>query len=157
MIKVVIADDNPFVRSSVRDLLAGTDDIRVVAECSDGSEVVECAADAEPDVVLMDLSMPRMSGLAAITALRAAQPGARVIVLTGSMTAAAVREAQALGVAGFLLKGNDPESLPDQIRAVAAGGTAWSPAAAAATPPAEHPDVEGGPAGGKSYRLDANR
>lgn len=129
VIRVVIADDNAFVRSAVGDLLAGTDDIRVVAECADGSEVVECAARARPDVVLMDIRMPKMSGLEAIPALRAAQPGVRVIVLTGSITAAAVREAQALGAAGLLLKGDDVDFLPDQIRAVAAGGTAWSAAA----------------------------
>ena len=139
MIRILIADDHPFLRTTLVDLLAATDDIRVVAECADGAEVAEAAARTEPDVVLMDLNMPRMSGLEAIRALRATQPGVRVIVLTGSLTAAAVREAQALGVAGFLLKGDDGNALPDQIHAVAAGRTVWSPAAAPEpiTPPAQ--------------------
>jgi DNA-binding NarL/FixJ family response regulator len=136
MIRVLIADDHPFLRSALGDLLAGTDDIRVVAECADGSEVVEAAARTGPDVVLMDLLMPGTSGLEATRALRATLPGVRVIVLTGSLSAAAAREALGLGVAGFLLKAHDEgDALPRQIRAVAAGGTAWSPAAAAEVQP----------------------
>jgi DNA-binding NarL/FixJ family response regulator len=132
MIKVLIADDHPFVRSALADLLNGTEDIRVVAECADGSEVAGAAARTHPDVVLMDLVMPRMSGLDATRALRENQPDVRVIVLTGSLSAAAARQALALGVAGFLLKADDAaDSLPVQIRTVAGGGTAWHPAAAA--------------------------
>lgn len=132
MIKVLIADDHPLVRSALGDILAGTADIQVVAECADGSEVVEAAARTEPDVVLMDLVMPRMSGLEATRALLATQPDVRVIVLTGSLSAAAAHEALALGVAGFLLKADDDgDSLPVRIRAVAVGETAWHPAAVA--------------------------
>src|SRR3954454_18856206 len=140
MIKVLIADDHPFLRSALGDLLASTEDIRVVAECADGAEEAEAAARTHPDVVLMDLIMPRMSGLEAARALRAAQPDVRVIVLTGSLSAAAAREALALGAAGFLLKADDAgDVLPRQIRTVAAGGTAWNPAAAAqqSPPPAQ--------------------
>jgi DNA-binding NarL/FixJ family response regulator len=135
MITVLVADDHAFVRSGLVDLLAGTDDIRVVAECADGSEVAGAAARTRPDVVLMDLQMPRMSGLEATRALRTAQPQARVIVLTGSLSPEAAREARELGTAGFLLKGEDSHALPDHIRAVAAGGTAWHPAAAAQSRP----------------------
>jgi DNA-binding NarL/FixJ family response regulator len=131
MIKVLIADDHPFLRSALGDLLAATDDICVVAECPDGCDVVEAAARTHPDVVLMDLVMPVMGGLEATRALRAAQPVVRVIVLTGSLNAAVVREAHALGVCGFLLKTEDAaDALPGHIRAVAAGGTAWNPMAA---------------------------
>jgi|SRR3954470_4928457 DNA-binding NarL/FixJ family response regulator len=130
MIKVVIVDDHAFVRSALGDLLAATDDIRVVAECSDGCDVVEAVARTDPDVVLMDLVMPVMSGLEATRALRDASPGIRVIVLTGSVTTATAREARTLGVCGLLLKGDDVDLLPGHIRAVAAGGTAWNAAAA---------------------------
>ena len=135
MIRVLIADDHPLIRSAIAELLGGTDDITVVAECADGAEVVEAAARTEPDVVLMDLQMPRMSGLEATRALRAALPDVRVIVLTGSWSAAAAREGRALGVAGFLLKGEGPDVLPDIVRTVARGGTAWGPGAPASCPP----------------------
>jgi DNA-binding NarL/FixJ family response regulator len=131
MIRVLIADDHPLVRSAIGDLLADTDDIRVVAECPDGCDVVEAAARTRPDVVLMDLSMPVMDGLEATRALASAQPDVRVIVLTASLTATAVRKAHALGVCGFLVKGHDDgAALPGHIRAVAGGGTAWTPSAA---------------------------
>ncbi len=137
MIRVLIADDHPFVRSAISDLLATTPDIHVVAECPDGCDVVEAAARTLPDVVLMDLAMPVMDGLAATRALRAAQPDVRVIVLTGSLTVTAARNAHAMGVCGFLVKGEDDGGeLPEHIRAVAGGGTAWDPRAAKLAAPA---------------------
>ena len=137
MIRVLIADDHAFVRSGISDLLAATHDIQVVAECPDGCDVAEAAARKFPDVVLMDLGMPVMDGLEATRRLRAAQPDIRVIVLTGSLSVATVREAHALGVCGFLLKGDDAgDALPGHIRAVAGGGTAWDPRAAKLAAPA---------------------
>jgi DNA-binding NarL/FixJ family response regulator len=135
VIRVLIADDHPLIRDAIVELLSGTDDITVVAQCADGAEVAGAAARTEPDVVLMDLQMPRMSGLQATRALRAAQPDVRVIILTGSWSATAAREARALQVAGFLLKGDGADVLPELIRTVAAGGTAWGGAAVAPCPP----------------------
>jgi DNA-binding NarL/FixJ family response regulator len=131
LITMLIADDHPLVRGALVDLFTGTGDIQVVAECADGSEVVPAALRTQPDVVLMDLVMPRMGGLQATEALLAVQPQARVVVLTGSFSPASVRQAQALGAKGYLLKDEDPAVLPEAVRTVASGGTAWSTPAAA--------------------------
>jgi DNA-binding NarL/FixJ family response regulator len=130
-IKVLIVDDHAFIRSALVELLAMTDDISVVGTCVDGSEVAAAAARTAPDVVLMDNHMPRMSGLEATRLLRAAQPDIRVLVLSGDVAPESAREAMSLGVAGFLLKEDDPGDLPDRIRTVAGGGSAWSDAAVA--------------------------
>jgi len=82
-IRVLLVDDHPLVRRTLAEVLSDEDDVIVVGECDDGSQVMEAAARLQPDVVFMDLSMPVVDGLAATEALRAAQPEARVIVLTG--------------------------------------------------------------------------
>ena len=130
-INVVIADDHAYIRTALQALFETTDDIRVVAVCVDGSGVVSTVERTAPDVVLMDLNMPNMSGLEATRELLAAQPQIRVVILSGDVAAGSADEAMALGVAGFLLKEDDPLELPERIRAVAAGGRAWSEAAAA--------------------------
>ena len=132
VIKIVIADDHDFLRSALEALFDETDDIRVVATCADGNEVVQAVLRTSPDVVLMDLQMPQTSGLEAMRELIEAELDVRVIVLTANFTPANEQEARNLGAAGFLLKGDDPHDLPDRIRAVAAGGTAWSNTADAA-------------------------
>ncbi|HEY4631781.1 MAG TPA: response regulator transcription factor, partial [Blastococcus sp.] len=82
-IKLLIADEHAYIQMALEGLFAGTDDITVVATCTDGDEVASTAARTEPDVVLMDLDMPRMNGLDATRKLLAAQPHVRVLVLTG--------------------------------------------------------------------------
>ena len=131
MIKVLIADDHPVVRGALRDLFDDTEDIRVVGECVDGSEVLEASGRTDPDVVLMDMVMPRMTGLEATRELLAACPSARVVVLTGSFSPASAAAAHVLGAVGYLIKGDNPGDLVGHVRSVAAGGTAWSPVAAA--------------------------
>ena len=130
VIRLLIADDHPAVRVALVELFDAIDDIHVVGACADGSEVTPTAELTEPDVVLMDLQMPRMSGLEATRELLAAQPHVRVVVLSGHVTPAWAQEAMVVGAAGFLLKEEDPGDLPERIRVVAAGGTAWSEAAA---------------------------
>ena len=131
MITVVVVDDHPFVRDALGALFDQTHDIRMVATCADGAEVLETALRAEPDVVLMDVAMPGTTGLEATRELLAARPDTRVVMLTGTVTVASVREARRLGVAGYLLKGEPPGDLPELVRAVAAGNSVWSPAATA--------------------------
>jgi DNA-binding NarL/FixJ family response regulator len=130
-IRVLVADDHAVVREGLRTFLELQDGIEVVGDAADGEEAIRVAEALVPDVVLMDLVMPRMTGLQATAALLAVQPEARVVMLTGSFSPAAVREAHALGAKGFVLKEEDPALLPDIVRAVAAGGSAWSSPAVA--------------------------
>ncbi|MGY1770415.1 response regulator [Blastococcus sp. SYSU D00813] len=153
-IRVLIADDHKLIRMALVDLFSMSSDIEVVAECTDGCEVLEAAERTEPDVVLMDVKMPVMDGLEATNVLLAARPQTRVVILTGALTPATVREARALGAAGYLLKEENPEELPDRVRAVAAGGTAWSAAAAAELGQNGHPAPAAGPGGPPSPHVD---
>jgi DNA-binding NarL/FixJ family response regulator len=102
--------------------LSDQDDVTVVGECDDGSRVVEVAARLEPDVVFMDISMPVLDGLAATEALRAAQPGTRVIVLTGEGSEARPRALLA-GAHALVPKGAKLDGLLRCLRTVADGGT----------------------------------
>jgi DNA-binding NarL/FixJ family response regulator len=120
-IRVLVVDDHPSVRATLTELLSDEDGLTVVGECEDGSQVLEAATRLRPDVVFMDLSMKVMDGLAATGALRATQPGARVIVLTGegseSRPAAVVAGAHAL-----VPKGARLDALLRCLRTVAVGG-----------------------------------
>jgi DNA-binding NarL/FixJ family response regulator len=131
VIRVLVVDDHPLIRRGLTELFAQTPDIRVVAACADGSEALGAAQLTRPDVVLMDLAMPGTSGLEAARQLLAHDPDVRVLMLTGRVTTESVCAARDLGVAGYLLKDDDPGELPAQVRRVAAGLDAWSPAAAA--------------------------
>lgn len=82
MIRVLLAEDHPVVRAGIESLLAAADDVEVVGAVGDGEEAVELAAELEPDVVLIDLSMPRLDGIAATARIVSTRPGARVVVLT---------------------------------------------------------------------------
>jgi DNA-binding NarL/FixJ family response regulator len=82
-IRVLVVDDHAGVRTALSDMLEDEDDVTVVGECEDGSQVVDAVARLNPDVVLMDLSMPVMDGLAATEALRALPSGPRIVVFTG--------------------------------------------------------------------------
>ena len=104
MIRVLVADDHDFVRAGLVELLDSTGDMTVVAECQDGDEVVTAALQTAPDVVLLDLRMPRLPGLEAARALRAVRPDARIVVLTGSPSRSTAGEARELGAVGYLLK-----------------------------------------------------
>ncbi|MGO1316837.1 MAG: response regulator [Cellulomonadaceae bacterium] len=126
-ISVVLVDDDPLVRAGLRMILGGDPSIQVVGEAADGLEAVDVVTATRPDVVLMDIRMPRMDGLAATAQLLARRAEAKVIVLTTFDTDDMVLTALRLGASGFLLKDTDPERLVASVRAVAAGEPMLSP------------------------------
>ena len=127
-IRVLVADDQSMVRAGFRMLLAGEEDIEVVAEASNGKEAVEKAARFDPTVVLMDIRMPELDGLEATRRILAADPDARVLVLTTFDLDEYVYEALRAGASGFVLKDDPPEQLIAAVRTVAAGDALLSPA-----------------------------
>jgi DNA-binding NarL/FixJ family response regulator len=125
VIRVLLADDNAFVRSSLTELFNSAGDVQVVGTCTDGDEVVAATERTSPDVVVLDLVMARVGGLAAARDLLAVRPDARIVFLTANASAAARREVRDVGAAGFLLKDVDPEGLVRSVRRLAAGHTLW--------------------------------
>ena len=130
MIRVVIADDHAVVRQGLRTYLALQDDIDVVAEAADGAEAVDEVTRHAPDVVLLDLAMPRLDGVGALRELRERAPEARVIVLTSFGEDDRLFAALRAGAAGFLLKDSEPADIVRAIRSAHAGQAPLSPATA---------------------------
>ncbi|NEC29399.1 response regulator transcription factor [Streptomyces sp. SID8111] len=130
MIRVLLADDQTVVRAGFRALLDLTDDLVVVAEAADGVQAVELARTTRPDVVLMDIRMPRADGLEATRRIGADRTldAVRVLVLTTYEADEYVFEALRAGAAGFLLKDIDPDDLRTAIRTVSAGRSLLAPA-----------------------------
>jgi DNA-binding NarL/FixJ family response regulator len=129
MIRVLLADDQALVRAGFRALLDAQQDIEVVGEAADGAEAVRLAARHRPDVVLMDIRMPGLDGLAA-TRLIAADPalsGVRIVILTTFDLDEYVFEALRAGASGFLVKDTEPVELLRGVRAVAGGDALLSP------------------------------
>jgi DNA-binding NarL/FixJ family response regulator len=125
--RVLVADDQSMVRAGFRMLLAGEDDIEVVAEASNGLEAIEKAARFEPTVVLMDIRMPELDGLEATRRILAADRNARILILTTFDLDEYVYEALRAGASGFVLKDDSPEQLIAAIRTVASGDALLSP------------------------------
>jgi DNA-binding NarL/FixJ family response regulator len=126
-IRVLVADDQSMVRAGFRMLLAGEEDIEVVAEACNGLEAVDKTARFHPSVVLMDIRMPELDGLQATRRILAADNGARILVLTTFDLDEYVYEALRAGASGFVLKDDSPEQLIAAIRTVAAGEALLSP------------------------------
>ena len=131
MIRVLVVDDHPVVRSGLTGLLSVTDDISVVGEAGDGSEAVALVESTRPDVVLMDLRMPRMDGVTATGAILSSYPSTRVLVLTTYDTDTDILHAVEAGAAGYLLKDTPHAELLNGIRAAARGETVLAPPVAA--------------------------
>jgi DNA-binding NarL/FixJ family response regulator len=135
VIRVMLVDDHRLVRDGLTQLLAGAADIEVVGEAADGAGVLDQARTCTPEVVLMDLSMPGVDGVAATRLLLAEQPDVRVIALTSFSGRQQVDDALAAGAIGYLLKDSTPDVLFDAVRAAAAGHSPFDPRVAAALLP----------------------
>jgi DNA-binding NarL/FixJ family response regulator len=129
-LRVLIVDDHALFRRGLQMVLASEPDIDVVGEASDGAEAVEKAKALRPDVVLMDVRMPRRSGIEAAGAIRDELPEAKILMLTMSDEEADLYEAIKAGASGYLLKEISIEEVPDAIRSVWAGQSRISPSMA---------------------------
>ncbi|MES9510020.1 response regulator transcription factor [Streptomyces sp. NPDC000609] len=150
-VRLLIVDDDPLVRAGLALMLGGADDIDIVGEGADGTEVAGLVDRLRPDVVLMDIRMPAMDGLTATEALRTRPDAPEVIVLTTFHADEQVLRAIRAGAAGFVLKDTPPAQIVESVRRVAAGDPVLSPAVtrrlmdrAAGT----------GPRGGHDQRMD---
>lgn len=126
-IRVLIADDDALVRTGLTIMLAGAPDLEIVAEAGDGSQVETLVRDHAPDVVLMDIRMPRIDGLTATETIRARDGAPEVLILTTFDADEHVLRALRAGAAGFLLKDTPPAEIIEAVRRVAAGEPILSP------------------------------
>lgn len=126
-IRLLIVDDHVFVRKGVRALLATEEDIEVVGEAQDGQQALERIKEHQPDVVLLDLLMPKMGGIEVIEHVIAENPGVRILVLTSFVADDKVFPAIKAGALGYLLKDSEPEELIHAIRQVYKGESPLSP------------------------------
>ncbi|PPL18746.1 response regulator transcription factor [Microterricola pindariensis] len=129
--RVLVVDDDALAAAGITALLGTADDLLVVGRCSDGDQVAHAIRSLTPDVILCDVRMPGMDGVAVVRSVPHGQPGApRVLMMTAFDEDGQVLEAVAAGAVGFLLKDEDPRRIIDAVRHVAAGDAAFSPRAA---------------------------
>ncbi len=126
-IRVVLADDHPFVRAGIRQFLERAPDVQIVGEASDGDEALRLIAQHNPDVVVLDLQMPRVSGVEVLRRLQAERPGTRVLVLTAYDDDPYVFAALRAGAKGYILKTAAPDELAHAVRVVYEGHSALDP------------------------------
>jgi DNA-binding NarL/FixJ family response regulator len=126
-IRLLVVDDSALVRVALGEYLQAQPDLCVVGMARDGQEAVDLAVLAHPDVVIMDLLMPGLDGVAATRALLSRAPGTRVLILSGVGLGSSVREAFAAGACGYLLKDGNATALLDGVRRCHAGGRPLSP------------------------------
>ncbi|MFZ0003416.1 MAG: response regulator transcription factor, partial [Trebonia sp.] len=127
MISVLIVDDHPVVRQGLRALLEVQDDMTVAGEAGDGPAAISLAESLRPDIVLLDLKLPGMDGVAVLESLRSS--GLRVLVLTSATEPSAAAQAMRAGAAGVLYKDIDPDALVRAIRSVRDGNVLLAPEA----------------------------
>jgi len=129
-IRVLVADDHALYRRGLEMVLSQEDDIEIVGEAGDGAEAIRRAEELLPDVVLMDIRMPRRSGIEACTAIKEIAPSTKIVILTISDEESDLYEAVRAGANGYLLKDVPGEEIADGIRAVAGGQSLISPSMA---------------------------
>jgi len=130
MISVLIVDDHGIVREGLQRVLEATEDIRVCGEASDGREAIEVAEKCKPDVVILDITMPRLGGLETLNRLREQHPKLKAILLSVHGDSPFVQTAISLGADGYLLKNSHPDEIVNAVHAVMRGGSYFSPAVA---------------------------
>lgn len=138
---VLVVDDHPLVRAGLNTLIASTEDLVVVGEAAGGDQAIGLAVEHEPDVVLMDLSMPGMSGVDATRELLARCPDTHVVVLTSFHDQSQVAGALEAGAVGYLLKDCDPREVLSAIRSAASGHAPIDPRVARVLLPSAAPKV----------------
>ena len=141
MTTVLLVDDHPLVRSGLSTLLATTDDLTVVGEAGGGEQAVALVAELEPEIVLMDLSMPGMDGIEATRRILTEHPEVRVVVLTSFADEERVADALAAGAVGYLLKDTDAREVLAGIRSASQGHAPLDARVARALLPSTSPRV----------------
>lgn len=129
MIRVIVVDDHAIVRQGLERLFSTADDIELVGSAADGDEAIALVTECSPDVVLMDLSMPRTNGIDATRQIVASGSETRIVVLTSFGEEARILEALNAGAHGYLLKHIDPDDLLDAVRSAHAGDSPLDPRA----------------------------
>lgn len=128
--RLLIADDHPLAREGLRAMLAGEPDLEVIAEATDGEEALELCRRLSPELVLMDVQMPKMDGLEATRAIKAERPTTSILVVTTHESHDYLLEAMKAGAAGYVLKETTKAQLVDAVRKVLSGESPLSPALA---------------------------
>jgi DNA-binding NarL/FixJ family response regulator len=129
-IRVLVAEDHPLVREAVSRALSQDPSLAVVGEAGTGEEAIELAAELRPDILILDLVMPGVGGLAVLDRLRETQPEIRIVVLTANENASTVLDAIAAGAAGYLSKSAVGEELRQAVIAAHGGASAITPSLA---------------------------
>ncbi|PQJ34851.1 hypothetical protein BSZ35_09770 [Salinibacter sp. 10B] len=124
-VRVVIADDHPVVRAGIRDLLNGADDITVVGEATNGAEALDLVEDEHPDVLLLDMEMPELTGVEVAQRLQAKSHPVRLLALSSYEEQEYVQGLLQNGASGYLTKEHAPELILEAVRAVARGEVRW--------------------------------